>query len=314
MKPVGKHLPALGTAGVAPALDYDYIVIQYDWCFFSKMVSALPKHIDPRPEPESAYNHPAAQNKQFVNSLAKGMAVLEAFSTHPGPMSLQELANLSGLDKSTVQRMSFTLLQLGYLRKGVDGRGFCLGLKTLDRSFDFLRSWPLIERATPILNGLERTSGERTDLSIFDDLDICYAIRRQSKRQTFFATLIGRRVPTYCSSGGRAIMSKLTDPEVDSILQRSTLKLLTPKTIIDPEEIRQRIRLARQDGYSLVHNESQIGEVAVACAILDNRARPVAAVHIAGSLSEWTVEDFAKSFAPLAVEAAGALSGAVAPF
>lgn len=256
----------------------------------------------------------AADARQFVNSLAKGVSVLEAFSSHPGPMSLQEIAELVGLDKSTVQRMVYTLLQLGYLRKGVDGRGFCLGPKVLDRSFDFLRSWPLIERATPIINELQQASHERVDLSLFDDLTICYAIRRQSKRQTFFATLIGRRIPTYCSSGGRAIMSRLSDGEIDSILGRSDLVALIPTTITDPGQIRREVARARKDGYALVHNESVIGEVAVACPVLDHRARPVAAVHVAGSLSEWSPETFAKRFAPLAAEAAIALSGALAPF
>ncbi len=255
-----------------------------------------------------------AQNRQFVTALSKGLAVLEAFADHPGPMSLQELAVNSGLDKSTVQRMAFTLLHTGYLRKGIDGRGFCLGPKVLDRAFDFLRSWPLIERAMPVLIDVRQGANERVDLSIFDDLTICYAIRRQAKRQTFFATLIGRRIPTYCSSGGRAIMSKLTDAEVDSILERSDLVPLTNYTLTDPDQIREQVEKARQDGYSVVHNESFIGEVAVACAILDHRARPVAAVHIAGSLSEWTVDDFAERFSPLAAHAAQSLSGAVAPF
>ncbi|TCT00592.1 IclR family transcriptional regulator [Aquabacter spiritensis] len=257
---------------------------------------------------------PAIDQRQFVNSLGKGIAVLEAFSSHPGAMSLQEIADLAGLDKSTVQRMAYTLLQLGYLRKGLDGRGFCLGTKVLDRAFDFLRSWPLIERATPVLNELQLGSHERVDLSIFDDLTICYAIRRQSKRQTFYATLVGRRIPTFCSSGGRAIMARLSDGEVDSILRRSDLIALTPKTLTDPDAIREEVQRARREGFSLVHDESLIGEVAVACAVLDHRARPVAAVHIAGSLSEWSPESFAKRFSPLAAEAAGALSGAIAPF
>ncbi len=262
----------------------------------------------------SADEASAIDPRQFVNSLGKGIAVLEAFSAHPGPMSLQEIAGFAKLDKSTVQRMAYTLLQLGYLRKGLDGRGFCLGPKVLDRSFDFLRSWPLIERATPVLNELQQTSHERVDLSIFDDLTICYAIRRQSKRQTFYATLIGRRIPTYCSSGGRAIMARLSDGEVDSILARSNLIPITPKTITDPVEIRRQVNRARKEGASLVYDESLIGEVAVACAVLDHRARPVAAVHVAGSLSEWSPESFAKRFSPLVAEAASALSGAIAPF
>ena len=272
--------------------------------------ASLPRSGKAPADDESA----AIDMRQFVNSLAKGVSVLEAFSTHPGPMSLQEIAGFAGLEKSTVQRMVYTLLQLGYLRKGLDGRGFCLGPRVLDRAFDFLRSWPLIERATPVINELQQTCHERVDLSIFDDLTICYAIRRQSKRQTFYATLIGRRIPTYCSSGGRAIMARLTDAEVDSILRRSDLVALTPKTLVDPAEIRRQIDRARKDGYSLVHDESQIGEVAVACAILDHRARPVAAIHIAGTLSEWSPDNFANRFAPLAAEAANALSGAFAPF
>ena len=251
--------------------------------------------------------------RQFVNSLAKGMAVLEAFSDHPGPMSLQEIAGLAGLDKSTVQRMVYTLQQLGYLRKRPDQHGFGLGPKVLDRGFDFLRSWPLIERATPILNELQTGSQERVDFSIFDDLTICYAIRRQSKRQTFFSTLVGRRIPTYCSSGGRAIMASLADTAVDSILSRSQLTAITPKTMTDAEQIRAEVRRAREQGYALVRDETMIGEIAVACAVLDNRGRPVAAIHIAGSLSEWTEQDFARRFAPLAAEAAAALGGAFTP-
>lgn len=256
----------------------------------------------------------AVDMRQFVNSLGKGISVLEAFSTHPGSMSLQEIASITNLDKSTVQRMVYTLLRLGYIRKGLDGRGFCLGPNVLDRAFDFLRSWPLIERATPVVNELQQNCQERVDLSIFDDLTICYAIRRQSKRQTFYATLIGRRIPTYCSSGGRAIMARLSDAEVDSILRRSNLVTLTSKTLTDPNDIRAHVLEARRNGYSLVHDESLMGEVAVACPILDHRARPVAALHIAGTLSEWSPEKFASRFAPLAAEAARALSGAVAPF
>jgi IclR family pca regulon transcriptional regulator len=257
---------------------------------------------------------PEVDMRQFVSSLGKGLAVLEAFSAHPGPMSLQEVAGFAGLDKSTVQRMVYTLIQLGYLRKGLDRRGFCLGPKLLDRAFDFLRSWPLIERATPVINELQQSCQERVDLSIFDDLTICYAIRRQSKRQTYYSTLIGRRIPTYCSSGGRAIMSRLSDGEVDSILKRSDLVALTPMTLVDPDRIRHEVHRARERGFSLVYNESLIGEVALACAILDHRARPVAAVHIAGTLSEWNPENFSDRFAPLAMEAARALSGAFAPF
>lgn len=161
----------------------------------------------------------------------------------------------------------------------------------------------------PILTDLQKETGERIDLSLFD-LSIIYTLRRQTKRQTFFATLVGRRIPTYCSSGGRAIMSYLPDDAVDDILRRSSLTALTPKTEINRERIKEKVRQARALHYALALEESLLGEIALACAILDQNRQPVAAVHIAGSLSEWTPEKFTQRFAPLAIETARALGGA----
>lgn len=245
----------------------------------------------------------------LVHSVAKCFGLLEAMGTRPGPLSLNELASCAGLDRSTAQRMAHTLTVLGYLEKGPNGRGYVLGKKILERTFDFLRSSPLIERATPILTDLQKETGERVDLSLFDDLWIIYALRRQTRRQTFFATLIGRRIPIYCSSGGRAIMSQLSDAAVDDILDRSPLVPVTPKTETDRERIKQKIVEARSQQYAMALEESLLGEIVLACAIVDHDHQPVAAVHIAGSCSEWNSDSFAQRFAPLAIEAARALSG-----
>ncbi|MDB5828165.1 MAG: regulatory protein IclR [Variovorax sp.] len=250
-----------------------------------------------------------ASDHLFVQSLAKGMGLLETLGSRPGPLSLADLAELTGMDRSTTQRMAHTLVQLGYIEKGANGRGFVLGRKVLDRTFDYLRNNPLVERATPILTDLQREVGERVDLSLFDDLSIIYAWRRQTKRQTFFATLVGRRIPCYCSSGGRAILSHLSEERVDDILARSSLEPLTPKTETDVAVIKRRIDQAREANYALALEETLLGEIAMGCAILDHDRQPIAALHIAGSLSEWTVEAFVQRFAPLAIEAARALGG-----
>ena len=247
-------------------------------------------------------------SRLFVQSLQKGLALLEAFANQPGEMTLSALAARAGLDRSTAQRMAHTLAALGYLERGGNGRGYRLGKRVLDRSFDYLRGNALVQRATPLLVDLQKSSGERVDLSLFDDLTIIYAARRPSKRETFFATLIGRRIPAFSASGGRAAMAHLTDAEVDSILARSRLVPTTSKTIVAPDLIRRKVREARESGFALACEESLLGEVALAAAVLDHRARPLAAIHIAGSLADWQPAEFARRFAPLAIEAAQALS------
>jgi IclR family pca regulon transcriptional regulator len=249
----------------------------------------------------------AIDDRLFLQSVARALDVLEAFAASPRPMSLGELAQAAGTNKSAAQRIAQTLLSRGYLERGRDG-GLLPGRRILDRSFDYLRANPLIERAMPILIELRKVANERVDLSLLDDLSTIYAVRLQSKRETFYATLAGRRVPTFASSGGRACLAHLPDAQVDDILARSERRALTPKTLLDTAKIWRKVREARRDGYAYAMEEALIGEIVLSAAVLEGPGQPVGAVHIAGSLSEWSVEDFRKRFAPLAVEAARALS------
>ncbi|MXP61784.1 IclR family transcriptional regulator [Roseomonas sp. M0104] len=248
-------------------------------------------------------------DRLFVQSLQKGLALLEAFGKRPGELSLNELATLAGMDRSAAQRMAHTLLKLGYLERGAQGRGYTPGRRILDRSFDFLRSRPLIERATPLVIELQRSTGERVDFSLFDGHSIVYAVRRQSKRETFYATLAGRRLPSFNTAGGRACLAHLPRPEVEAMLARADLLPATPKTILDPDALLARIETARRDGFALAQEEMLLGEVVVGAAVVDQEGRPVAAMHISGSLAEWPATRFAARFAPLALEAARALAG-----
>ncbi len=250
----------------------------------------------------------AIDERLFLQSVARALDVLEAFARNPRPKSLGEIAAATGINKSAAQRIGQTLLARGYLERA-DSGGLTLGRRLLDRSFDYLRSNPLIERATPVLTDLRKLAGERVDLSLFDDTTTIYAIRLQSKRETFHATLPGRRISAFLSSGGRACMAHLPDEAVDDILARSDRRPLTPKSRIELPEIWEKVREARAEGYCFGVEEALLGEVVLAAAVLDGQRRPIGAVHIAGSLSEWSVEDFRRRFAPLAIEAARAVSG-----
>ena len=105
-------------------------------------------------------------------------------------------------------------------------------------------------------------------------------------------------------------MALLSDAEVDDILARSQFIQITVKTITDLAQIREKVQEAREVGYALALEEVVPGEIAIGAAITGPDGRPIAAIHVAGSLSEWQPEDFAQRFAPLAQSAARAISRA----
>jgi IclR family pca regulon transcriptional regulator len=244
----------------------------------------------------------------FIQAVERAFRVLEAFGTHPQPMSLSEIAAATGTDKSGAQRLAYTLRRLGYLRTDPMGRGFLPGILALDRSYDFLRTHELVQRAASPLGELRSAAQERVDLSLLDDIHIVYAMRLQSRRETFHATLVGRRLPIALSSGGRAMMALMDDAAVEDILARCDRRPLTPRTITDIASLRTLVMEARECGFAVALEQALLGEVVLAAAIRDRQGRPIGAVHIAGSLSDWSVEDFRRRMAPLAMETARSLS------
>lgn len=256
-----------------------------------------------RPPTDEGHDDPL-----FVNSIARALRVLSAFHHTDKPLSLTRIAEASGIGRSAAQRIVRTLSTLGYIQRDEAGRGYVPGIRVLDHTVDYLRLNAVIERATPVLLDLRKNARERVDLSLFDDLRVVYAARLQSKRETFFATLVGHSVPTFCTSGGRAIMAHLSDGEVDDIIARSDRRPFTKNTITEPDTIRARVRDARRFGYAMTVEEVLVGEFAIGVAVLGSGGRPLGAIHIAGSKSEWTMEGFRDRFAPLAVEAANAIN------
>src|SRR5258708_34505334 len=117
----------------------------------------------------------AERSPLFIQSFAKVMRVLEAFSQGGQYLGLSEIVALTGLDKPQTQRCTHTLVETGYLEKHPQTGRFCLGKKCLDFGFHFLRSHPLVSGATPILLQLRRARGQPPSLRLFDPLQPRYA-------------------------------------------------------------------------------------------------------------------------------------------
>ncbi|MFD2738883.1 IclR family transcriptional regulator [Sulfitobacter aestuarii] len=264
-----------------------------------------------RADPPASPDFLAEGDRLFVRAVGRAMQVLSAFHKASGPLSLSEIARLAQVDRSAAQRLVHTLMTLGYMRRSPDDRGYLPGLRMLDHTLDLLRLDPVVQKATPVLLELRKTIRERVDFSLYDETRLVYALRMQSKRETFYASLVGHSVPSYCTAGGRAVLATLPEAEVRALLTRSSLIAYTSQTETDPEALLDLIGQARRDGFAVIVDEFVQGEVAIGVAVTGHDGRPLGAIHVAGSLSEWTPEEFARQASPVAIEAAGAINGSL---
>ncbi|MEQ8401565.1 MAG: IclR family transcriptional regulator C-terminal domain-containing protein [Roseitalea porphyridii] len=256
----------------------------------------------------SSHDGSGERDPLFISSLSKGLSVLQCFGDAWEGLSLKEISQRSELTMAGAQRAVHTLTKLGYLRKDGRTRRYQLAARILDFTYRYMRSSPLYEMAIPVVIGLRDETQETVNISLLDDTMAVLLIRMPSHRRVNPSSVIGRRMPSYAVSTGRAILSRLDDRERSALLDRISFEKVTSRTLVDRAAIETEIAKARDLGYSLVVEQAELGEMALAAPILDGDGRPVAALGITTSTAYWKPEELSEKLAPLVIRAAKMIS------
>lgn len=244
----------------------------------------------------------------MVNTVAKAFKVLNVFDKGHGSLTLSQISQMTGLDVSSAQRFTHTLTQLGYLNKDPVTRQFELAIKTLDLAYHYTRGSRLVDRAMPVLQHLSKETQEAVSLTVLDGNEIVFVSRFLSRQSLNTDIITGSRLPAYCTSPGRAILSRMPEAEARDILLRSDLRTYTPSTPTDVEQVLATLRDARSNGYAAAFEEIYHGDASVAAAILGPDGSVVAAISIAVPLARFSRKDVLDTFPKLAIAAARGIS------
>ena len=218
-----------------------------------------------------------ARDRSMITGLARGLAVIEAFSAERSRLSIAEVARVAGLERATTRRCLLTLAQLGYADH--DGKFFTLTPKVLRLGHAYLAATPLPKLVQPFLEQLAAATGEDASASILDGTEIVYIARAAQKRVVSISLTVGSRIPAYCASMGRVLLAALDECEAQSRLEHSDRKALTPHTRTDVDDLMAELALVRREGYSLVDEELEIGLRSIALPILAADGRVLAAFN-----------------------------------
>jgi len=226
----------------------------------------------------------------FVGSTEKAFQVLHAFDGPRRHMTLADIARAAGLDRSATQRLVYTLETLGYIKRIEGTRTYGLTSKVLQFSHSYLKANELIDKASPYLLEISRNLGETCNMHELDGHEVVFVARFPGQHLINIDIVIGSRLPTYFTASGTAILSALPEDERIELLKRTPLVPLTPYTVTDPDQLLERVRVAAKRGYSVIMNETVMGDISVAAPIIDEHGRAVAAINISVPTTRWTRE------------------------
>jgi len=250
-------------------------------------------------------------NPLFNQSLEKGLAILCAFTVDRRLMTIGEIATACDMNRSSAQRMVYTLEQLGFIQRHPRSRRYQLTVKALQPGSDYLAANALIDVANPFLAELTNATRETTCLTEPYEGEMVYIARFISPRFIPVHMPIGSRIPMYCTSAGRAYLSALPTEESQQVLSQQPRKTHTIYTKTALEDLMVCLQDARSQGYAVNQEELFLGDMTLGAPILGAKNKPVAAIHIVAPTSRWTLDKARKHLAPALIACARALSNAV---
>ncbi|WP_216901070.1 IclR family transcriptional regulator domain-containing protein [Nocardia alni] len=249
-------------------------------------------------------------SSDYVQSLARGLAVIRAFDADHPRRTLSDVARHTELTRATARRFLLTLAELGYVR--TDGSVFWLTPRVLELGYSYLSSLSLPELAGPHLEALAEKVRESSSVSILDNGDVVYVARVPVRRIMTVSINIGTRFPAYATSMGRVMLAGLPPQELDGYLERVHLSALTERTLLTPRQLRTELDRVREAGYSIVDQELEAGLRSLAAPIRDETGAVVAAVNISTQSARYTAAQVEADLVPAVCATAEAISADLA--
>jgi IclR family pca regulon transcriptional regulator len=261
--------------------------------------SAMPRL--KRTETETALANSAGP--EFLEALARGLRVLEAFNRERNQMTLADAAKAVGLPRASVRRTLMTLVTLGYAE--TDGRLFGLTPRTLTLANAYLSSNAISDIVQPALERLSADVKEACSCAVLDGDDVVMIAHASPNRLVAVSAQIGLRLPAYASSLGRVMLSAMDDATLDGFVARLKPSRLTPSTLTDKSEIRKAVVKVRKDGFSLVDQGVELGFRSISVPLRRRDGKIIAALNI--GVHSAPLDVMRKTFLPKLAATADAL-------
>lgn len=236
------------------------------------------------------------QDKEYMATLAKGLAVLRAFGERRQPLTVSEAAAACGLSRATARRILRTLNELGYVEQAE--RSFALAPRILELGFGYLSTQDWIDRAVPLMKEASETTGESCSAAILQGAEVVYVARVPTRRIMSGVVSIGSRLPAFHTSIGRAQLGFLGEEEVWRRLRAIRMEPYTPGTITDLKALHERIMADRRQGFSIVDEELERGLRSIAVPIVNRAGQAVAAVNLSTTSTRTTRNEMRAKFFP----------------
>jgi len=233
-------------------------------------------------------------DRDVIDSFARGLKIIEAFSDEHVRLTPGEAARLTGMTRTAARRY---LLKFGYA--GSDGKLFWLTPRVLRLGEAYLEAARLPRLVQPFIQRISMQCGETVNVSVLDGHEVVYVARSNSPRVVSIGYQAGARVPAHVVTPGVAMLAALPDEALDAWIASHTFSSFTSLTVTEPEAFKAEVLQARALNYWTTAGQFDVGLSGVAIALKDRRGECKGAISMTVQTQAYSPDQIAQQLMPL---------------
>jgi DNA-binding IclR family transcriptional regulator len=186
----------------------------------------------------------------FIQSLDRGLTILHAVALSKQPVSLGELAELLGVDRSSAFRLAHTLRRRGFLSCPANRKDFILGSSMWYLTHQYDWNNMLVRVANQQLKQLATQLNETAHLAIREGKNALFIDSAAVNHVLAVSGQAGELVPLYCTAHGKALLADADEAELKSIFGTGPFRRYTKSTITSLPALAKDCALVKKRGYA----------------------------------------------------------------
>jgi IclR family transcriptional regulator, acetate operon repressor len=228
-----------------------------------------------------------------IQSLDRGLLILEAVAKSSHPVSVAELTELLGIDRSSAFRLANTLKRRGFLTCPSGRKEYILGPAIWRLSHRYDWSNMLVMVAHPHLKLLANQSGETAHLAVREGSQALFVDHVTGNHVIAVSGQVGELVPLYCTAHGKALLADLTAQQLRSLFGSAPLKAYTKQTVVSVERLVKTCTQIKIQGFVTDEEEYQEGLRCIAAPIRDHDGVIIGSMGISAPAVRFPMERYA---------------------
>ncbi|HLH99784.1 MAG TPA: IclR family transcriptional regulator [Acidimicrobiales bacterium] len=229
---------------------------------------------------------PPSQSRSPSPAVTMAALVLGVLAdASPEPMGPSAIGRRLGVAKSSVANICTALVGVGFARR--EGTGYVLGQRLAELGSVYLDGVDELKVFQDVCAELLPASRETVQIAALGPgLEVTHLAGRDGTVRIQLVSDAGHHLPATCTATGKALLAALPEAELDRRLDGASLIRCTPRSITDPDRLREDLAQTRARGYSVDDQELIDGMLCIGAVVPHAGVTPTYAVSIT-SLRAW---------------------------